>query len=122
VPISADGVVRRERQGFELTLPDGWRVDQSTTRDYYQRGQPWLVLSPGGTTFAPDDPRRITMFTAVVEPREYPGRRPGDPAPLLTGQSFAPLSGPISTGRRPDGRAYAVGDQGGLLHYAIAWP
>jgi hypothetical protein len=122
VPISADRVVRRERQGFELTLPDGWGVDQATTRDYYQRGQPWLVLSPGGTTFTPDDPRRITMFTAVVAPREYPGRRPGDPAPGLMGQSFSPLTGPISTGRRPDGRAYAIGDQGGLLHYAIAWP
>ena len=122
VPVSPDGVVRRERQGFELTLPQGWGVDQSSTRSYYERGQPWLVLSPGGTTFAPDDPRRITMFTAVVSPREYPGRRPGDPAPGLMGQSFAPLSGPVSTGRRPDGRAFAVGDQGGLLHYAIAWP
>jgi hypothetical protein len=28
VPVSPTGVVRRERQGFELTLPEGWKVDQ----------------------------------------------------------------------------------------------
>ena len=39
-PVSPAGVVRRERQGFELTLPRGWKVDQSTTRGYYQFGQP----------------------------------------------------------------------------------
>jgi hypothetical protein len=122
VPVSAAGVVRRERQGFELALPDGWGVDQPTTRSYYERGQPWLVLSPGGTTFAADDPRRMTIFTAVVEPRDYPGRVAGDPAPHLAGQSFSPLSGRRSEGRRPDGRAFAVGDEGGLVHYAIAWP
>ncbi|HSK37231.1 MAG TPA: hypothetical protein VLA80_10890, partial [Actinomycetota bacterium] len=36
VPVSAAGVVRRERQGFELTLPRGWKVDQSTTAGYAQ--------------------------------------------------------------------------------------
>jgi hypothetical protein len=122
VPVSADGVVRRERQGFELTLPEGWGVDQQTTQHYYQLGQPWLVISPGGSTFAPDDPRRMTIFTAVIEPREYPGRVAGGPAPHLFGQSFSPLSGRRTEGRRADGRAFAVGDQGGLLHYAIAWP
>jgi hypothetical protein len=122
VPVSAAGVVRRERQGFELALPRGWGVDQSTTRHYYQLGQPWLVITPGGRSFARDDPRRITIFTAVVEPREYPGRRAGDPVPALTGQSFSGLSGRRSDGRRPDGRAFAVGDQGAMLHYAIAWP
>jgi hypothetical protein len=122
VPVSAAGVVRRERQGFELTLPEGWGVDQSTTASYAQFGQPWLVITPGGRAVPAGDNRRMTIFTAVIEPREYPGRAAGDPVPLLAGQSFSPLSGRRSSGRRADGRAFAIGDQGGLVHYAIAWP
>jgi hypothetical protein len=122
VPVSPTGVVRRERQGFALTLPEGWKVDQATTRSYAQFGQPWLVISPGGHQQAATDSRRMTIFTAVIEPREYPGRVPGGPAPHLAGQSFSPLSGRRFEGRRADGRAFAVGDEGGLLHYAIAWP
>jgi hypothetical protein len=122
VSVSASGVVRRERQGFELTLPKGWGVDQSTTASYAQFGQPWLVITPGGRAIPAGDSRRMTIFTAVIEPREYPGRAAGDPAPLLAGQSFSPLSGRRASGRRADGRAFAIGDQGGLVHYAIAWP
>jgi hypothetical protein len=122
VPVSADGVVRRERQGFELTLPKGWKVDQSTTRSYHQFGQPWLVISPGGRVISASDNRRMTIFTAVHEPRVYPGRVAGDPRPLLPGQSFGSLSGHRSSGRRADGRAFAVGDQGAMRQYAIAWP
>jgi hypothetical protein len=122
VPVSAAGVVRRERQGFELTLPKGWAVDQSTTRSYHQFGQPWLVISPGGRVITAKDQRRMTIFTAVHEPRVYPGRATGDPRPLLPGQSFGSLSGRRSSGRRADGRAFAVGDQGAMLQYAIAWP
>jgi hypothetical protein len=122
VPVSAAGVVRRERQGFELTLPKGWAVDQSTTRTYAQFAQPWLVISPRGRVITSNDQRRITIFTAVHEPRVYPGRAAGDPRPLLPGQSFGSLSGRRSSGRRADGRAFAVGDQGAMLQYAIAWP
>jgi hypothetical protein len=122
VPVSADGVVRRERQGFELTLPKGWAVDQSTTRGYYQVGQPWLVISPGGRVITTKDQRRMTIFTAVHEPRVYPGRVTGGPPPFLPGQRFGALSGRRSSGRRADGRAFAVGDQGAMLQYAIAWP
>jgi hypothetical protein len=122
VSVTADGVVRRERQGFELTLPRGWAVDQSTTRSYYQFGQPWLVISPGGRVITANDQRRMTIFTAVHEPRVYPGRAVGGPRPLLPGQSFGALSGRRSSGRRADGRAFAVGDQGAMLQYAIAWP
>ena len=64
----------------------------------------------------------MTIFTAVHEPRAYPGRATGDPRPLLAGQSFGALSGRRSSGRRADGRAFAVGDQGAMLQYAIAWP
>jgi hypothetical protein len=122
VPVSADGVVRRERQGFELTLPKGWKVDQSTTRSYYQFGQPWLVISPGGRVITASDNRRMTIFTAVHEPRAYPGGVAGGPRPLLPGQSFGSLSGRRSSGRRADGRAFVAGDQGAMLQYAIAWP
>jgi hypothetical protein len=122
VPVSPTGVVRREHQGFELTLPKAWVVDQSTTRSYHQFGQPWLVLSPGGRVITANDQRRMTIFTAVHEPRVYPGRATGDPRPLLPGQSFGSLSGHRSSGRRADGRAFAVGDQGAMLQYAIAWP
>jgi hypothetical protein len=120
VPVSAGGVVRRERQGFELTLPRGWKVDQSTTRSYAQFGQPWLVISPGGKTVASDD-RRMTIFTAVTLPSEYPGK-PVKGKDNLGGQSFSTLSGARSSGRRPDGRAFTVGDQGGIVGYLIAWP
>jgi hypothetical protein len=74
VPVSPAGVVRRERQGFELTLPTGWKVDQSTTRGYYQFGQPWLVISPGGRPISATEQRRITIHTAVTLPSEYPGK------------------------------------------------
>jgi hypothetical protein len=121
VPVSAAGVVRRERQGFELTLPKGWKVDQSTTAGYAQFGQPWLVISPGGRPVSATENRRITIFTAVAPPNEYPGK-PAKGAGAMGGQSFSSLSGARSSGRRPDGRAFAVGDQGGIVSYHIAWP
>jgi hypothetical protein len=121
VPVSAAGVVRRERQGFELTLPEGWKVDQSTTAGYAQFGQPWLVISPGGRPVSATENRRITIFTAVAPPNEYPGK-PAKGVGVMGGQSFSSLSGARSSGRRPDGRAFAVGDQGGIVSYHIAWP
>jgi len=121
VPVSADGVVRRERQGFELTLPKGWKVDQSTTRSYHQFGQPWLVLSPGGRPVSATDQQRITIHTAVAPASEYPGR-PGRGGDVPPGQSFSTLPGKRSSGRRPDGRAWIMGDQGGMVGYLIAWP
>jgi hypothetical protein len=120
VPVSAAGVVRRERQGFELTLPKGWAVDQSTTRSYSQFGQPWLVISPGGRRVSADE-RQITIRTAVMPPSQYPGK-PVTGHDDLGGQSFSTPSGHRSSGRRPDGRAYVIGDQGGVLTYMIAWP
>jgi hypothetical protein len=121
VPVSPTGVVRRQRQGFELTLPDGWKVDQSTTGSYHQFGQPWLVISPGGRPQSATDQRRITIHTAVTPPSQYPGK-PVKGRDDLGGQSFSTVSGHRSTGRRPDGRAWVMGDQGGLVMYMIAWP
>jgi hypothetical protein len=120
VPVSAAGVVRRERQGFELTLPEGWKVDQSTTRSYWQFGQPWLVISPTGRPSATDE-RRMTIYTTVTPPSEYPGK-PVKGRDALGGQSFSTLSGRRSSGRRTDSRAFTAGDQGGILSYHIAWP
>jgi hypothetical protein len=112
--------VRRERQGFELTLPEGWKVDQVSTRTYAQFGQPWLVISPGGRRVSADE-LQITVHTAVTLPSQYPGR-PVKGRDDLGGQSFSTASGHRSSGRRPDGRAYILGDQGGILTYMIAWP
>lgn len=122
VPVSGAGVVRFRRQGFELTLPKGWKVDQRTTRSYYQFGQPWLVISPGGLPVSATRDERITIHTAVTLPREYPGRPATGKDDNLPGQSFSTLPGRRSSGRRADGRAYTVGDQGGLVGYMIAWP
>ena len=119
VSVSPTGVVRRERQGFELTLPDGWAVDQAGTRGYYQFGQPWLVISPGGRRVGMDE-RGMTIRTAVAEPRAYPGG-PVKGLDVLGGQSFSSVSGKRSSGRRSDGRAWVMGDQGGLVSYMIAW-
>jgi hypothetical protein len=120
VPVTAAGVVRRERQGFELTLPKGWKVDQSTTRSYAQFGQPWLVISPGGRPVSATRDERITIYTTVAWPNQYPGK-PVKKAPDVAGQSFSDLPGRKSSGRRPDGRAFLAGDQGGMLGYHIAW-
>ena len=116
----AAGVVRRERQGYQLTLPEGWKVDQSTTRGYHQFGQPWLVISPGGRPVSATEDRRITIHTAVAPPSQYPGRPVNKGVP--PGQSFSTLAGKRSSGRRPDGRAWIMGDQGGVVGYMIAWP
>jgi hypothetical protein len=121
VPVSPTGVVRRERQGFELTLPEGWKVDQVSTRTYAQFGQPWLVISPGGRRVSATENRRITIHTAVTPPSQFPGR-PVKGHDDLGGQSFSTVAGKRSTGRRPDGRAWVMGDQGGLVMYMIAWP
>ena len=121
VPVSAAGVVRRERQGFELTLPKGWKVDQSTTAGYAQFGQPWLVISPGGRPVSATRDERITIVTTVAWPNEFPGK-PVKKPPDLKGQSFSTLTGRRTSGRRPDGRAFLAGDQGGVLGYHIAWP
>jgi hypothetical protein len=120
VPVSPTGVVRRERQGFELTLPKGWKVDQEGTKTYYQYGQPWLVISPGGRHVGMDE-RGMTIRTSVAEPRAYPGG-PVKAPDVMGGQSFASLSGKRSSGRRLDGRAWTMGDQGSVVGYMIAWP
>jgi hypothetical protein len=121
VPVSGAGVVRIERQGFELTLPEGWKVDQKTTSTYHQFGQPWLVISPGGRPVSATDERRITIHTAVSMPSQYPGK-PVKGKDDLAGQSFDTLAGRRSSGRRADGRAFTTGDQGSIVSHMIAWP
>jgi hypothetical protein len=67
------------------------------------------------------DERGMTIRTAVAEPRAYPGG-PVKAPDILGGQSFSSVSGKRSSGRRPDGRAWIMGDQGSLVSYMIAWP
>jgi hypothetical protein len=79
------------------------------------------VISPGGRPVSATRDERITIYTAVTSGREYPGK-PVKDAPDRGGQSISTLSGRRSSGRRPDGRAFLAGDQGGVLGYHIAWP
>jgi hypothetical protein len=98
-------------------------VDQRLTEEYRRVGQDWLVLRPKRPASATD---MITVATMVLDPTQYPGgRHPrmGTPASYFPpGQTGTGLHGRISEGRRRDGRAFALGDQGNLMTYMIAWP
>jgi hypothetical protein len=115
--------ISRPNQGYELTIPPGWRLDEQLIQQYRQAGQDWLVLRSGPATARSGG--SITVSTAVLDPQQYPGiRRPKQGAAFVLpgGQSYARLIGRAATGRRRDGRAFATGDQGGLVTYMIAWP
>ena len=118
------GMIRYPRQGFELTPPGGWQVDQETTQGYQRLGQPWLVLVP--IRRDPQARMRITVHTEVAEPVDYPGRLRPDEARLLRknqqrGQVEGTLFGRRSSGRRPDSRRYVAGTQQRLVSYLIDW-
>jgi hypothetical protein len=121
-PVDTTGMVRYPAQGFALTPPAGWQVDQELTRRYRQMQQRWLVLAP--VSRGPQARMRITVHTAVADPLEYPGRRgTSKDRQLLPGsQGMSPLVGRRSSGRRADGRPFAVGKQNGLVTYMVAWP
>jgi hypothetical protein len=116
------GVIRYPAQGFALTPPAGWQVDQEATQGYHQMQQQWLVLAP--VRRDPQASMQITVHTAVADPLDYPGRpgTPKDRLQLPPTQATFPLEGRRSSGRRADGRAFAVGKQDGLVTYMIAWP
>jgi hypothetical protein len=116
------GMVRYPAQGFALTPPAGWQVDQEATQRYRQLQQPWLVLAPIGRD--PQASMRITVHTLVADPLEYPGRpgTPKDRLQLPPTQAAHTLEGRRSSGRRADGRPFAVGKQDGLVTYMLAWP
>jgi hypothetical protein len=112
------GMVRYPAQGFALTPPAGWQVDQKLT----QMQQQWLVLTP--VRRDPQARMQIAVHTAVADPADYPGR-PGtskDRQLLPGSQGMSPLVGRKSSGRRADGRPFVVGTQHGLVTYMIAWP
>jgi hypothetical protein len=116
------GIVRYPAQGFALTLPAGWEVDQELTRGYHRVRQEWLVLAP--IRRGPQARMQITVHTAVADPADYPGR-PGtskDRERLPAMQGASPLIGRRSSGRRADGRRFVAGKQNGLVTYMLAWP
>jgi hypothetical protein len=121
-PVDSTGMVRYPRQGFALTPPAGWQVDQEATQGYHQLQQQWLVLAP--VRRDPQARMQITVHTVVADPLDYPGRPgiPKDRLQLPPTQATFPLEGRKSSGRRADGRAFAVGKQHGLVTYMIAWP
>jgi hypothetical protein len=112
------GMIRYPAQGFALTPPAGWQVDQKLTRMQQQ----WLVLTP--VRRDPQARMQITVHTAVADPADYPGR-PGtskDRQLLPGSQGMSLLVGRKSAGRRADGRPFVVGTQDGLVTYMLAWP
>ena len=116
------GMIRYPAQGFALTPPAGWQVDQELTQRYHRMQQRWLVLTP--IRRDPQAGMQITVHSAVADPLDYPGR-PGtskDRQRLPGAQGMSPLVGRRSSGRRADGRPFAVGTQNGLVTYMIAWP
>jgi hypothetical protein len=121
-PTTTTGTIRYPQQGFALMPPAGWQVDQEATQGYHQVRQEWLVLAPIGRD--PQASMRITVHSAVADPLDYPGRpgTPKDRLQLPPTQGTSPLMGRRSSGRRDDGRPFAVGKQDGLVTYMIAWP
>ena len=121
-PVPTTGMIRYPAQGFALTPPAGWQVDQELTQRYHQMQQQWLVLAP--VRRDPQASMQITVHTAVADPLDYPGRpgTPKDRLQLPPTQATFPLEGRRSSGRRADGRAFAVGKQDGLVTYMLAWP
>jgi hypothetical protein len=121
-PVPTTGMIRYPQQGFALTPPAGWQVDQEATQRYHQVQQAWLVLTPIGGD--PQASMRITVHTAVTDPLDYPGHpgTPKDRLQLPPTQATHPLEGRRSSGRRADSRAFAVGKQDGLVTYMLAWP
>jgi hypothetical protein len=116
------GMIRYPAQGFALAPPAGWQVDQPLTQLYHHLQQQWLVLAPTGRD--PQASMQITVHSAVADPADYPGRRgTGKDRELLPDtQGTSPLIGRKSSGRRADGRLFAVGTQNGLVTYMLAWP
>ncbi len=121
-PVATTGMIRYPQQGFELTPPAGWQVDQERTQLFHQMRQESLVLAP-----IRRDPRarmRIMVHTTVAYPADYPGRPETrkDRLELPPTQGTSPLVGRKSSGQRADRRPFAVGTQDGLVTYMIAWP
>jgi hypothetical protein len=75
-PVPTTGMIRYPKQGFALTPPAGWQVDQEATQRNHQVQQAWLVLAPIGRD--PQARMYITVHTVVADPLDYPGR-PGAP-------------------------------------------
>jgi hypothetical protein len=77
---------------------------------------------------APDT--RVTVYTAILSPAQYPGTEPGrDPDPSVTADPAARKldddSRTLGRGRRPDGRPYVWRTRLAPLEvaeYAVAWP
>jgi hypothetical protein len=111
-------------QGFQLTIPEGWRVRELD-------GPMGLLLVPARPSTA-GQPATIRLDTGALDPRIYPGRPPGVSAALadmekriMVGHPVA--GGPFTTGRREDGRWFARADHSDLggpwgQRYWLVWP
>jgi hypothetical protein len=108
-------------QGFQLQVPNGWKVSQ---RD----GPLGLLLVPTRPSQGPL-PATIMVHTEVLDPLIYPGPRPSTPSdsPVPTWNHPVP-GGPFTKGRRSDGRWYVRSDHANQLagawgqRYELAWP
>jgi hypothetical protein len=114
-------VFRAPAKGFEVPIPNGWKVMPSDR----------FIVEGGGVVLGPKGPAPrgllISLGTALLSPAQYPGLAPAD-RPRRPGLRYRVLDdrgSPLGHGRRPDGRPFVWQtrpDPYVIGQYAVAWP
>lgn len=113
-------LVTKPDQGFELRIPDGWKVHELD-------GPMGLLLVPARPSTA-EPPAMLMVRTDVLDSLIYPGPRPPLPPSHPALRPHANFGGPYSEGRRADGRWFVRSDHANQLagawqqRYQLAWP
>jgi hypothetical protein len=113
-------LVTKPDQGFELRVPDGWKVRELD-------GPMGLLLVPARPSTAGPRPM-IMVRTDLLDPLVYPGPRPPLPPDHPALRPRVEFGGPYVEGRRADGRWFVRSDHANQLagawqqRYQLAWP